>query len=38
LRPLGALALLARADLDPGSRPGSPARLARMLFHRFTGR
>lgn len=38
LRPLGALALLARADLDPASRPGSPARLTRMLFHRFTGR
>ncbi|WP_425229893.1 squalene/phytoene synthase family protein [Sphingomonas sp.] len=38
LRPLGALALLARADLDAKSRPGSPVRVARLLAHRLTGR
>lgn len=37
LRPLGALALLARSDLA-GGRPGSPARIARLLAHRLTGR
>ena len=37
LRPLGALALLARSDLA-GSRPGSPGRVARLLAHRLTGR
>jgi phytoene synthase len=41
-RPLGALAHLARMDLDvPVDRPiptGSPARVARLLRHRLTGR
>lgn len=37
LRPLGALALLARSDLDGGS-PGSPGRIARLAVHRLTGR
>lgn len=37
LRALGALALLARSDLA-GRRPGSPARVGRMLMHRLTGR
>lgn len=37
LRPLGALALLARADLD-GVPPGSPRRAGRLLRHRLTGR
>lgn len=37
LRPLGALGLLARSDLA-GGRPGSPARVARLLAHRLTGR
>jgi 15-cis-phytoene synthase len=37
LRPLGALALLARSDLA-GGRPGSPGRVARLLAHRLTGR
>lgn len=37
LRPLGALALLARADLA-GTPPGSPRRVARLLRHRLTGR
>lgn len=36
-RPLGALALLARADLA-GTPPGSPRRVARLLRHRLTGR
>lgn len=38
LRPLGALGLLARADMEAKSRPGSPARVARLLAHRLTGR
>lgn len=38
LRPLGALGLLARSDLDPKNRPGSPRRIARLLAHRLTGR
>ena len=42
LRPLGMLAILARRDVDRGlggiERQGSPARMARMLRHRFTGR
>ena len=38
LRPLGALALLARSDLDAIARPGSPRRVARLLAHRLTGR
>ena len=37
VRPLGALALLARADLA-GVAPGSPRRVARLLRHRLTGR
>ena len=37
LRPLGALTLLARADLA-GVAPGSPRRVARLLRHRLTGR
>ena len=37
LRPLGALALLARSDLA-GAKPGSPGRVARLLTHRLTGR
>lgn len=42
LRPLGMLSVLARRDVGrgPGRReaPGSPARMVRMLAHRFTGR
>lgn len=38
LRPLGALGLLARSDLDAIGRPGSPRRVARLLAHRLTGR
>lgn len=41
LRPLGALAVLARRDAAngvPGRRQGSPARVARMAWHRLTGR
>jgi phytoene synthase len=40
LRPLGALVLLARRDarLGHGRRQGSPARVARVLLHRLTGR
>lgn len=37
LRPLGALAVLARADLA-GVPAGSPRRVARLLRHRLTGR
>jgi phytoene synthase len=41
LRPLGMLAALARRDLRRGAerweRPGSPARILRMLHHRLTG-
>lgn len=37
LRPLGALVLLARADLA-GTLPGSPRRVGRLLWHRLTGR
>lgn len=36
LRPLGAMALLARADLA-GVAAGSPRRVARLLYHRLTG-
>ncbi len=36
-RPLAALALLARSDLE-GGMPGSPARVARLLALRLTGR
>lgn len=36
LRPLGMIDILSRRD--PGERPGSPARLLRMLRHRLTGR
>ncbi len=42
LRPLGMLAVLARRDARRGlealERPGAPARMARMLRHRLTGR
>lgn len=39
LRPLGMLAVLARADARRGfGRPGSPRRMARMLGHWLTGR
>lgn len=42
LRPLGMLAMLARRDADRGveqlERQGAPARMARMLRHRMTGR
>jgi 15-cis-phytoene synthase len=40
LRPLGALAMLARQDATSpqARRQGSPARLARIMFHRLTGR
>jgi phytoene synthase len=39
LRPLGALAMLARRDAAAdGRRQGSPARVARMVWHRLTGR
>ncbi len=40
LRPLGALTMLARRDAMSrrARRPGSPARLGRMMFHRATGR
>ncbi|KQM64997.1 hypothetical protein ASE75_08045 [Sphingomonas sp. Leaf17] len=37
LRALGALAVLARADLA-GTAPGSPSRVGRLLLHRLTGR
>lgn len=37
-RALGALAHLARLDLDGTSRPGAPARVGRVLLHRLTGR
>ena len=38
LASLGALALLARADVDPTRRPaGSPARVGRLLLHRLVG-
>ncbi len=41
LRPLGMLAVLAARDAERGparwERPGSPARMARMLGHRLTG-
>lgn len=36
LRPLGALALLARSDLNGGT-PGAPSRIARLFWHRLTG-
>jgi phytoene synthase len=39
LRPIGMLAALARRDLARGpERPGSPARMLRMMAHRVTGR
>lgn len=39
LRPLGALAALARRDVKTlQRRQGSPGRVARMMWHRFTGR
>lgn len=37
-RALGALVLSARADLAGRSRPGSPRRVARLAWHRLTGR
>jgi phytoene synthase len=36
-RPLGALALLAAADVQGRSAPGAPARVGRLLLHRLTG-
>lgn len=41
LRPLGALAVLARRDAAAGASPrrqGAPGRVARMAWHRLTGR
>jgi phytoene synthase len=38
LRPLGMLAHFARMDLEGGADPGSPRRLARVIWHRLTGR
>jgi phytoene synthase len=41
VRPLGALAMLARRDASasgPHERQGAPARIARMIGHRITGR
>ena len=38
LRALGALGLTARFDLEGRGRAGSPARVARLLAHRLTGR
>lgn len=38
LRALGALALLARADLSGSASPGSPSRVGRLMVHRLTGR
>ncbi|MEM8694526.1 MAG: hypothetical protein AAGE05_00710 [Pseudomonadota bacterium] len=39
LRPLGALTVLARRDsISNGRRQGAPARVARMLWHRLSGR
>ena len=38
LRPLGALGLLARFDAAGPTRPGDARRVARLLFHRVTGR
>lgn len=38
LRPLGALGLIARFDLQGGTAPGSPRRVARLALHRLTGR
>ena len=37
-RALGALALSARMDLEGTARPGSPRRVARLAWHRLTGR
>ena len=37
-RPLGALAHLARLDLEAPGRPGSPRRVGRLLWHRLSGR
>jgi len=37
LRPLGMLAHFARMDLEGGAAPGSPRRLARVIWHRLTG-
>lgn len=37
-RPLGALALIARMDLSDALRPGSPRRVARLAWHRLSGR
>ncbi|HEU0044977.1 squalene/phytoene synthase family protein [Sphingomonas sp.] len=37
-RPLGALGLSARFDLEGKSAPGSPRRVARLMLHRLTGR
>lgn len=38
LRSLGALGLLAHADLAGRTVPGSPRRVARLMIHRLTGR
>jgi phytoene synthase len=37
LRPLGVQALVARAELDGGAAPGSPALALRLIRHRLTG-
>lgn len=37
-RPLGALALIARMDLAGAGRPAAPRRVARLAWHRLTGR
>ena len=38
LRPLGAMGLLARFDVEGTTAPGSPRRVGRLLLHRMTGR
>lgn len=37
-RALGAIALIARMNLESGSVPGAPKRVARLAWHRLTGR
>ena len=38
LRPIGALALIAHMNLVSGKPPGAPRRVARLAWHRITGR